>query len=38
MCFIIRTLSVPEDSVGKWIKNGNTYQLVDSYKIRLYIR
>ncbi len=35
---IIRTLSVPEDSVGKWIKNGNTYQLNDSYEIRLLIR
>ena len=35
---ITRTLSVPKDSVGKWIKNGKTYELEDSYKIRLYIR
>ena len=35
---ITRTLSVPEDSVGKWIKDGKTYKLDDSYNIRLYIR
>jgi hypothetical protein len=35
---ITRTLSVPEDSVGKWIKDGKTYKLDNNYNIRLYIR
>ena len=35
---ITRTLSVPEDSVGKWIKDDKTYKLDDNYNIRLYIR
>ena len=35
---ITRTLSFPEDSVGKWIKDGKTYKLDNNYNIRLYIR
>ncbi len=34
---ITRTLSVREDSVGKWIKDGKTYKLRDNYNIRLNI-
>lgn len=35
---ITQTLSVREDSVGKWIKDGKTYELRDTYDIQLNIR
>ena len=34
---ITRCLSVSEDSIGKWNKDGKTYKLIDNYRTRLYI-